>query len=190
MVKLAAGLHDRLVPSHRRFQDAEEYRHLGSRLAVFHDLSPSQQSFGRLVGQARAGQDVLHQVAFALSERNFKVVALDDLDAKKTVFRQVEGMDSFVSSSWSSPAVRNFRFISLVARGGNFQHLTCMLDEATRSSSDKDPFSSGRAAPPNNSTSSNSLRRSFGSIQKPISENAQWDVETGRHAGKNTKIMA
>ena len=63
---------------------------------MFHDLSPSQQSFGRLVGRARAGQDVLHQVAFALSKRNFKVAALDDLDAKKTVFRQGDGIDSFV----------------------------------------------------------------------------------------------
>ena len=97
VAKLAAGLHDRLVPRHRRFQHVEAHRHLGGRLAAFHGLSPSQQSFGRLVGRARAGQDALNQIAFALSQRSFQVASLDgQLDAQQTIFGQIDGIDSFV----------------------------------------------------------------------------------------------
>lgn len=75
------------------------------------------------------------------------------------------------SSDEESPGVRNFRFISDVARGGSFQPLICILAEATRSSKasicsrrrmsprndvslDHEPSTSGKAAPPMSLTSS------------------------------------
>ena len=81
VTELATGLHDALVPGHRRFQQVETHSHLGSRFAAPDRFAPTDQSFRRFVRRTRSRQHAHHQITFA-AERTKSVVTQSTLNIK------------------------------------------------------------------------------------------------------------